>query len=158
MSQRPEKEAFMKYLLFFGLISLLSACATPPHITMRGKVMSQVDLEQGQKIYVQYCASCHGANGEGQFPDAPREPDATGRRGAPPHTSEGHTWHHGDELLIAYVRDGGMGDPESFYPMPAFGDQLSETDIIQVIGYIKTMWGDEQRAYQDRATASESNN
>ena len=148
----------MKCLLLFGLTILLGACSTPPRITVRGTVMSQADLEQGQNIYAQYCASCHGAKGEGKFAEAPREPDATGRRGAPPHTAEGHTWHHGDELLIAYVRDGGMGDPDSFYPMPAFGDQLSETDIIQVIGYIKTMWGDEQRAYQDRATASESSN
>jgi len=123
---------------------------------VRGNIMSQADLDQGQKIYVQSCASCHGAQGEGQFPDAPREPDATGRRGAPPHTGEGHTWHHGDEMLIEYVRDGGMGDPESFYPMPAFGGQLTETDIIHVIAYIKTMWSDTQRAYQDQATASET--
>jgi len=46
-------------------------------------------------------------------------------------------------------------DPESFYPMPAFADQLSEEETVSVIAYLKTLWDDEQRAYQDRATASE---
>ena len=26
--------------------------------------------------------------------------------------------------------------------MPAFGDQLSHDDIVAVIGYIKSLWGD----------------
>lgn len=144
----------MKYVIA-GAVLLLAACAAQPTITVRGTVMSQADLDQGQQIYAQYCASCHGETGEGQFPEAPREPDATGWRGAPPHTGEGHTWHHGDELLISYVQEGGMGDPESFYPMPAFADQLSEEETVSVVAYLKTLWDDEQRAYQDRATASE---
>ena len=47
------------------------------------------DIAQGETLYVQSCASCHGANLEGQ-PDW-RTPDATGRLPAPPHDETGHT-------------------------------------------------------------------
>lgn len=98
----------------------------------------------GQTVYTSYCAACHGAQGQGQFPDAPMQPDDTGRIGAPPHNETGHTWHHEDELLIQIIREGGMGSPEMFYPMPPFGEILSDEQITAVIAYIKTLWTDEQ--------------
>jgi mono/diheme cytochrome c family protein len=49
-----------------------------------------------------------------------------------------------------------MGDPEHFYPMPAFRDQLAEDDIWAVIAYLKTLWNEEQRANQQRVTEAEA--
>jgi len=106
----------------------------------------------GQTVYNTHCASCHGADGEGQFPEAPMQPDETGRIGAPPHDGTGHTWHHGDDLLIRYVIEGGLGDPDRFYPMPALGGVLSDEEITAVIAYIKTMWDAEQVAVQREQT------
>jgi mono/diheme cytochrome c family protein len=40
--------------------------------------------------------------------------------------------------------------------MPAFGDQLSETDVMNIIAYIKTMWTDEQRVRQQQVTDAEA--
>lgn len=143
------------WLLAIMALLAAAACTNESQITVQGVSFTQEQLDQGQQGYMQYCASCHGADGEGQFPNAPNQPDTTGRIGAPPHNGAGHTWHHGDELLIRYVREGGMGDPENFYPMPAFGDQLSEGEIIAVLAYIKTMWSNEQRARQQQATEAE---
>lgn len=106
----------------------------------------------GQTVYNAQCATCHGANGEGQFPDAPLQPDITGRYGAPPHNDTGHTWHHDDDLLIRITREGGMGDPVNFYVMPALESVLSEREIEAVIAYIKTMWTEEQQAAQRERT------
>ena len=106
----------------------------------------------GQDIYNARCASCHGIDGEGQFPDAPMQPDSTGRIGAPPHNGSGHTWHHDDDLLLRYIKEGGLGDPDSFYPMPAFGEQLTDEEIAIVLAYIKTMWSPEELARQTNAT------
>ncbi len=108
----------------------------------------------GQQTYDQHCAACHGAAGEGQFPEAPMQPDATGRIGAPPHDGTGHTWHHPDGLLVRYVIEGGLGDPDRFYPMPALGGVLSDDQVIAVIAYIKTMWSVEQQIAQRDATLS----
>lgn len=88
-------------------------------------------INRGQEIYTTSCASCHGANGEGQVPEAPMQPDETGRIPAPPHDETGHTWHHDDDLLFDYVKNGGRGDPELFYPMPGFGDSLSDEEAGQ---------------------------
>ena len=44
----------------------------------------------GKRIYAEHCASCHGANLEGQPNWRIRKPD--GRMPAPPHDSSGHTW------------------------------------------------------------------
>ncbi|MCA9912752.1 MAG: cytochrome c [Anaerolineae bacterium] len=109
----------------------------------------------GQQVYANHCAECHGENGQGQFPDAPMQPDSTGRIGAPPHTSNGHTWHHGDGLLVRYVLEGGMGDPNRFYPMPAFGNVLSEEEVTAVIAYIKAFWSPEELAVQRERTLAE---
>ncbi len=106
----------------------------------------------GQTVYNAQCATCHGANGEGQFPDAPLERDITGRFGAPPHDDIGHTWHHDDNLIIRIIREGGMGDPVNFYVMPALGSILSDAEIEAVIAYIKTMWTPEQVDIQRERT------
>jgi len=48
----------------------------------------------GQQVYAARCASCHGANLEGQ-PNWQQELP-TGGLPAPPHDETGHTWHHND--------------------------------------------------------------
>jgi len=109
-------------------------------------------LALGEQVYDAECASCHGADGEGQFPDAPMQPDETGRIGAPPHDGTGHTWHHDDDLLIRYVIEGGQAPPDQFYPMPGFEEKLSDEEITAVIAYIKTMWSPQQRMVQAERT------
>jgi mono/diheme cytochrome c family protein len=56
------------------------------------------DIVAGQSLYADSCASCHGANLEGQ-PNW-QSPNADGVLPAPPHDRTGHTWHHDDELLF----------------------------------------------------------
>lgn len=145
------------WLIAIIVLLVAVSCTAEPQVTVQGVSFTQEQLDQGQQVYTQYCASCHGTNGEGQFPNAPNQPDATGRIGAPPHNGAGHTWHHGDKMLIRYVREGGisLSDPVNFYPMPAFGDQLSDDEIIAVLGYIKTMWDGEQRVRQQQVTEVE---
>ena len=125
-----------------SILLIVSACAGNSEITVQGVSYDATQIAHGQHFYVQYCASCHGVNGEGQFPDAPLSPDKTGRFGAPPHNGNGHTSHHPDDWLIRYVRDGGISlkYPELYYPMPTFGRRLSDNQIALVLAYIKTIW------------------
>lgn len=124
-------------------------------IQILGREFTESEIEEGRTVYVQYCAACHGIDGEGQFPAAPFEPDSTGRIGAPPHDETGHTWHHSDILLMRYITEGGFTNPERFYPMPPFGSILSDEQTLIVLAYIKTMWTDEQRAMQRQLTEEE---
>ena len=135
-------------LIVLVIISLMMSACTTGRSDEQYIATNPEAYTLGQQVYIQNCASCHGENGEGQFPDAPMQPDRTGRIGAPPHNGEGHTWHHDDDLLYQIVREGGMGNAQMFYPMPAFGEQLSEEEIEAVIFYIRTFWTEEQRQRQ----------
>ena len=127
-----------------GLLPTIS----PEDVQAYAQLADESTLTLGKTVYEQNCAECHGMNGEGQFPDAPMEPDETGRFGAPPHNGDGHTWHHDDTLLINYVINGGQGNSSQFYPMPAFGETLSQDEIEAVIAYIKSFWSEDQRIIQ----------
>lgn len=107
----------------------------------------------GKATYAKACASCHGVNLEGETPDwKSLKDDET--LPAPPHDGTGHTWHHGDELLFNYTKNGGQANvPDGFKSaMPAFKDELSDEEIWAVLAYIKTSWSDKQRYNQQRVS------
>ena len=98
---------------------------------------------EGAAVYAEYCASCHGADLEGE-PDW-RVPDADGYLPAPPHDETGHTWHHPDGLLIDIVTRGTEAIVGGTYKsnMMGFGDVLSPAEIESVLAYIKSTWPSE---------------
>ncbi|MHB0777562.1 c-type cytochrome [Halomonas sp. WWR20] len=107
-------------------------------------------LEAGKRIYRQYCASCHGVQGEGQ-PNWERQ-NALGELPAPPHNPQGHTWKHSDAMLYRIIAEG-WRDPwnkTERLTMPAFGDVLSSQQIQLVVNYLKTLWTPAQRRHQEK--------
>ncbi|MDO9253753.1 MAG: c-type cytochrome [Hydrogenophaga sp.] len=122
--------------------------AAPPTALLRTDDAQM--LEQGRKVYVAQCASCHGINREGQANW--RERGADGRLPAPPHDETGHTWHHPDELLFRITKEGvaqaaGLQDYES--NMPTYGATLSDADIVAVLSWIKSQWPADIQATHD---------
>jgi S-disulfanyl-L-cysteine oxidoreductase SoxD len=110
---------------------------------------------RGASIYAAQCASCHGANLQGQPNWRERGPD--GLLPAPPHDASGHTWHHHDAVLIRITRDGVAavaGDPNYRTAMPVYRDQLSDEDIVAVLSWIKSRWPAGVRAKHDQINAS----
>ena len=107
-----------------------------------------IDVAQGKVVYAKNCASCHGANLEGE-PNW-QTPLATGGFPAPPHNETGHTWHHADTLLLQIITDGGQSiAPPGFKSnMPAFKDTLHAEEIEIVLAYIKSTWPEDVRARQ----------
>ncbi len=105
----------------------------------------------GKKVYGQHCASCHGVNLEGQ-PNW-KQPGADGRLPAPPHDKSGHTWHHPDSYLIHVVKEGlipGVDKPIDYQNnMPAFGQVLSDIEVIAVLTYIKSTWSIDYQEWQE---------
>lgn len=123
---------------------VMNGIAAPPLPTL---VPERVTV--GQTVYVQSCASCHGANLEGK-PNW-KIPLADGSLPSPPHDSSGHTWHHPDELLLDSIANG--GDPKYNSQMPGFKEQLTGEQMAAVLEFIKSRWSREAREYQWWMTA-----
>jgi len=114
-----------------------------------------VILAQGHDVYERYCASCHGANLEGQPDWTKRLP--SGRMPAPPHDASGHTWHHPADVLFGIVKDGvGKYAPPGYESdMPAFGGTLSDVQIRAVLAYIRSTWPRQvQQSHEARERAA----
>ncbi|MFK7877982.1 MAG: cytochrome c [Paracoccaceae bacterium] len=117
-----------------------------------GHELDDRDLTNGQTLYSEQCASCHGASLEGQ-PDW-RTPDEDGVLPAPPHDETGHTWHHDNQLLFEYTRLGGeealaaRGITGFASGMPGFGDALTDDDIWDILTYIRSTWPDRVQQIQ----------
>lgn len=110
------------------------------------------DPALGQVLYGTHCASCHGAELEGQ-PDW-RTPSPEGILPAPPHDVSGHTWHHDTQLLFDYTKFGGdaalaMRGIEGFTSgMPAFEPDLKDSQILDILAFIRTSWPTEAQEFQ----------
>lgn len=107
-------------------------------------------IAEGQLLYAEHCASCHGANLEGQPNWQSRLPD--GRFPAPPHDETGHTWHHSDAYLFDVTKRGGQATALAGFVsgMPEFGSVLSDEQIRSTLAFIKSRWSTKVRALQPR--------
>ncbi len=84
-------------------------------------------LAIGQRVYEQYCATCHGVSGRGDGPLAASLP-------SPPADLRVHVPHHSDGFLFQVVSDGIPGTP-----MPGFAGPLSEEERWHVLNYIRAL-------------------
>jgi mono/diheme cytochrome c family protein len=122
----------------FGEPITINGITVPPAPTLDPDLIAQ-----GELLYSQYCASCHGAKLEGAPEWKTVKPD--GKLPPPPHDSSGHTWHHPDDLLFSIISEG--GDPSNSN-MPAYGIVLTESEMLAIMAFIKSSWGQKEREFQ----------
>lgn len=150
-----------KMLVLIGVLSVIvAACSRAENPDFLGldesfdaPPMPELDfgtVAAGEILYAQFCASCHLADLSGN-PDW-KIPNADGTYPPPPHDVSGHTWHHSDDLLLEIVRDGIEGVASA---MPTFGDVLTDEEILSIIEFFKSQWGDEERTFQWQVTWQE---
>lgn len=114
----------------------------------------QALVGRGAAIYAAQCASCHGRSLEGEPNWQSRRPD--GLMPAPPHNSDGHTWHHDSATLFGITKEGLVPPwaPGGYRSdMPAFGRVLSDEEIWAVLSFITSSWNEEARAWQRQVEA-----
>lgn len=112
-----------------------------------GSTMTPAQIQTGEALYAETCASCHGENREGQ-PDWRRRLE-TGRMPAPPQDGTGHTFTHSDADLFAMTKFG----IEAVVPgyesdMPPFEGVLSDPEIVAILAFLKARWPEEKLRFQ----------
>jgi mono/diheme cytochrome c family protein len=127
-------------LLAFACAMFLATGACADH-ELEGR-----NIDAGRALYADNCASCHGANLEGQ--SNWQSPNADGVLPAPPHDATGHTWHHDNALLFDYTKLGGrgalaaLGIPDFNSGMPAYDGVVTDEEIWDILAFIQSTWPD----------------
>ena len=84
----------------------------------------------GENLWATSCLSCHGPEARGDGPAA------AGLAMPPPDLTAAHQQYHTDQELFHSIANGVAGTG-----MPAFGGQLSDTDIWNLINYLHVLQG-----------------
>lgn len=108
------------------------------------------ELQQGRQLYLEHCAVCHGANGEGTANWQQR--DESGKLLPPPLNGTAHTWHHSVPILFRTINE---GTGQLGGSMPAWKEKLSEGQILLIINWITSLWPDEIYQVWRERTASQ---
>lgn len=125
----------IKILLLPVLVvgSLLASCGEKKDAAQ----IAKGDAGHGQQLYVQNCASCHGAGGKGDGPASaalnPKPAD---------HTNKATIGNRSDEELSNIIKMGGgiVGKPTMIgFP------QLSEKDLNDLVAHLRIISGSEPR-------------
>ncbi len=102
-----------------------------------------IQASQGQGIFQQQCAGCHGSNAEAK----PGWQTASGEAAAPPLNGSAHSWHHSLKQLRKTIQ---MGSIQLGGVMPGFGKKLSDSEIDNAIAFFQSKWPD--KTYSDWAS------
>ncbi|MCW8944510.1 MAG: cytochrome c [Sedimenticola sp.] len=156
-------------LLMLGLLSLLLVACSDDQATASNTTTTKAaaqasaapaknwyrfeQVSAGGRIYQENCAACHGKRGEGAENWRKAGPD--GKYPAPPLNGSGHAWHHPLNILFHTIKNGspgGQGD------MPAWGEKLSDEEIISVIAWFQSKWPREiYQSWVQRDVAARAN-
>jgi mono/diheme cytochrome c family protein len=133
----------------FGFALGLRRAADPSGLSEEPAVIAR-----GEGIYAARCASCHGTRLEGQADW--QSPRADGKMPAPPHDSDGHTWHHDGATLFGITKHGLVppwAPPGYASDMPAFAGVLSDGETWAVLSFIASTWHEEAKNWQRQIEA-----
>jgi mono/diheme cytochrome c family protein len=108
------------------------------------ETLDPILIDEGQRVYNEHCAACHGAELQGAEGWEIALEDGSHR--PLPLNNAAHAWQHSDSGLIKTIQLGRNAGKLS--AMPAFGDKLSEREIRAVVEFIKNNWGVSERTQQ----------
>jgi mono/diheme cytochrome c family protein len=97
------------------------------------QVAAAQDKAEGKKLYVTFCSGCHGETGKGDGPAAVSLPVK------PTNHSDGTVMNQlPDKFLLEIISKGGPAAGKSPF-MPAWGGQLNEKQVRDVVAYVRSM-------------------
>ncbi len=130
-----QRYAFTSLILVFITAAVTACESDTQNDRVEGRWYSQSQVDSGQVIFTDNCASCHGNNAE-STPNW-KQTFADGSYPPPPLNGSAHAWHHPLSALKRSIKNGGVALGGK---MPAFKDKLSEADEEAVIAFFQSKW------------------
>lgn len=122
----------------FILSALAVGVTTTATATASDRWYTQSHRDRGEVVYTANCQTCHAADGAGTANWKDRDQD--GNLPPPPLNGSAHTWHHGPEVLVRTVMEGGRALGGT---MPGFRERLNGEDTVALLAYITSLWPDD---------------
>jgi copper transport protein len=113
-------------LLFQAQLSPTAVASIEPAAGLAA--LDPAAVVRGQTLFAQNCTVCHGAGARGDGPGA-----ASLRR-PPADLTAGHALPHSDDDYAYWIENGIEGTD-----MPAFGDELDDGQVTDVIAYVRSL-------------------
>ena len=135
--KKEQPKSIVSFLLPLALLPLLGASQelhppTPHRHPEAQKLKNPIpsdgpSIEEGRKLYLRHCASCHGPSGKGD--------GSMALAGGTPANLTDETWDHGssDGEIFVVIRDGTSSD------MEPYKDRLTEKQMWQLVNYIRSL-------------------
>ena len=136
--RRAKTKSIASFLRLFALLPLFAAGnqelhpATPHRHPEAQKLKNPLpadapSIEEGRKLYLRNCASCHGPSGKGD--------GSMALAGGTPANLTDDTWDHGssDGEIFVVIRDGISSD------MEPYKDRLTEKQMWQLVNYLRSL-------------------
>jgi mono/diheme cytochrome c family protein len=131
MGRRGKSTAALLMLLLVAIVSGGGYFGRHADASAAQKKISGKQRARAKVLYANDCARCHGSDGRGET--------MMGRAYAAPNFTDAGWWKKErptDKRLTASIRDG-RGE----HRMPAFGEQLSKSDIAALAAFVRTFRG-----------------
>ncbi len=109
----------MRVLATLGMIGMMMGCNGGGDARIDEILALTGESASGEALFAVNCASCHGAEGEGDIGPAMDE----------------HVTHHDDAYLLTTILDGADG-------MTAFATLLEPQQHADLLAYLRATWGE----------------
>ncbi len=106
--------------------------------TVEGRWYTSSQVNTGQQIFADNCASCHGDKAQSLVADW-KKPQTDGTYPPPPLDGSAHAWHHPLKQLFRTINRGGIALGGT---MPAFADKLSNDEKLAAIAFFQSFWSE----------------
>ncbi|MBI1875018.1 MAG: cytochrome c [Acidobacteria bacterium] len=139
------KRALVVVLLVAGVGVVVARIQTPPlpnGVRLTAGDAPSNAVERGRLVYRRYgCATCHGVDGKGGFPNQNAETD--GKVPAVIYVAEGYTDRELRQRLLDGTPTVGKADakgPRPPYRMPGWRAQMTDREVDDLVQYLKSLY------------------
>lgn len=129
------KKYFSLLFTFFPVLFLtivMIYCTKEPIVTKSNKITKSFNIREGKRLFLHYCAPCHGENAEGSGRYFPSHIDPQ----PPDFINSDYFQETNENVIFRAIKFGSKALGKSIYS-PSYDETLRDEEIRYIIKYLK---------------------